>query len=765
MRRELAVAVLTLVVAACSAAPPTSTAGPTGSAAPESTGVPLTGPAIDVTPATVLLTEVGQTRTLAAAAQDGTKPQVAWTSSDPAVVSVDAAGVVTGNALGSAQVVAEAAGGRSAPVLVVVASLAPGVTAIPDEQIVGEPVDSNPGAPPAADNTYVITVSETAAQVGQLLVGTGERALAGRVVAAAPAGANTQLTMQLVPLNELMPGLSIEESIDLSNAPVSVPTEVGTLYDVTFAGNVFNFTPKPDFAARVWRDGAIAAVGGMYAQAVGTSALPPFTECETELSSLPISLAEAPSFSVEIEPRLDYQTTPAGGFGHWIVRATPTAEINAGFKFEASFEGKIACKAELFVFRIPVAGALSFFLGGLVPVGVGFELSGKVTLASFGLGTTVSTSATAELGLACVSGSCGVHRELGSFDLSAEHEVDAPNLSDIRLEPSLEIFAFAEADIGNPFLSSLRFEAVEVKAGGKLAADWAPRLVQILDSTYASSYSLSLEAGASVGPDLGEIAEMLGIELTWAELTISNDLAGSPTGTVRSDRASYADGEEGVVTVELAEENLTFLSAYNITSVMLVRYSGGTETVLNQVDATDGQRTFELDFFSEGPTNASELYAFIVTRIPPIDQLALEVGHATGAEPTPTPTPAAGPGWHGVFSSDGLNPPVEFDVEFEIQSNPSKISLFDEFPMPNFNAGQLPFVNVSGRLALEAFDDVVDGQFDFMNGPQMPPCGGQFRARGTWDREAGVIDLTLDGTDRCGFAYQNPRLVLTFTGE
>src|SRR6186997_3185732 len=105
--RRIAAIALGCVVVACSSAPPTPFGGePTLSSVPgtPSTATPaslppataaagtLSGPHVDVTPAAVLLTEVGASRRLTALAFDAAgNPcggSATWTSNDPATVAI-----------------------------------------------------------------------------------------------------------------------------------------------------------------------------------------------------------------------------------------------------------------------------------------------------------------------------------------------------------------------------------------------------------------------------------------------------------------------------------------------------------------------------------------------------------------------------------------------------------------------------------------------------------------------------------------------------
>ena len=160
----------------------------------------------------------GQTRQLAAQAYDAAgnpvSTTISWTSSRASQVAVDASGRLTSQVpAGSAQITAQAGGVASAPLLAYVATPASGVVLVDDASIVGQPVETDPTATPSLANTYQVTLSGIAPPaVGTLLLGRGDKSLAGKVTAVTTTGAQTVATLQLVPLPELFADLEIEET-------------------------------------------------------------------------------------------------------------------------------------------------------------------------------------------------------------------------------------------------------------------------------------------------------------------------------------------------------------------------------------------------------------------------------------------------------------------------------------------------------------------------------------------------------------------------
>ena len=592
---------------------------------------------VEIEQAAVLLTAQGATRQLTAIVKDGfgnrTGDAVTWASTRPDQVAVDATGLVRAVvANGSSQITASSRGVASAPLLVLATPAAPGATLVTDAQIVGAPVESDPNAPPSANNTYQVVLRGAGVPVvGSLLINTGLQPVAGKVVAVSVSGNDTLVTLGLTSLRELFPDLAIDEAIDLTQAPIAVAPALASAYDVQRTGNTFSFTPKPSAAAAFARPASPPT-------AVGTRALFPY-ECETSIG-LPIELSTPPIFSVTVNPTLDVLYTPANGLERFVVRAEPTVKIEGGISLTAAFEGKIECKVELFTFRIPVGGPLSMVIGGLVPVGVGFETGGKFTVATMGIGTKVEAKATTSIGVACpAGGSCAFVKQLGGVKVDATPTVDLPSIGDVRVEPSLSAFGFLKAAIGNPFFKSLRLDAFQAKLGGKFSASFAAATSQLADASYRSGYKISLDVGASVGTDLDGVAKLLGLSsITAIEVSIGTDLAQSPApaaiNAVTASRSAFSVGDAVTFTVNLDPATVNFfpgIGPYNVSQVVLVR--GQTSPmVVGTVAAVTGQTAFTIPFTSPGPGSAAEFSAFVITALLPQSVFALEIGRAVGPQ-------------------------------------------------------------------------------------------------------------------------------------
>lgn len=608
-----------------------------------------TGPVVvvDVNPGAAILTGVGETRQLQALAVDGSGRRVdggaiTWSSSHPDVVRVDSNGVLTAVAEGSTQVVAKSGGRASPPILVVVAQPAAGVTLVADDQVVLDVAPAELDAEPSFDNLLTVTLKGAAPAVGARLLGTGEREIAGEVVATAPDANGTRVTFKLVPLRELLPNLVVDEQFELVDADVHIPDDIARLYDVKRSGTSLTFTPKPNFEELVasgteptstWhgplRDGDLTAAIDPPSGTTAEVELGPF-QCEYTQSTLPIQLANAPAISIEVNPILDLDWAN-GSLRRFVVGGEAKASVAGGFKVTAAFEGKLTCGRDFYTITLPIGGALAYFIGGQVPVGGAFEFAGKVTLASLELGTKVEASAAFELGLDCPAAACAFKGTTRTSNPVVTPTIDGPSLGDLRVEPSFTASATVKLQLGSSVWSALRWKFVEAKIGAKFAPSWAPTRVQILDAAYKSDYKLTLEAGAGLNSDsLGDIAALFGLpSLAVAEVKSSLDLARSPVGSLSTDKARYQPGEAVTAKVTLDEEWLDFSWVYQVARIRVVHYANGVETEVGAQDATAGQKDFEISFAAPGTMAATELYAFVTTRFPPLDFFSLELDRKT----------------------------------------------------------------------------------------------------------------------------------------
>lgn len=579
----------------------------------------------------LLFTQAEQTRQLTARVLDAdgavVSRAVTWTASDPLDIAVDATGLaraVSGS--GSSQIMAEVDGVRSAPLLAVVTAVAPGTVLVDDAQVLRGPVETVPDAEPLFENTYTVILSGPPPALDSLLVGTGSVPVAGRVVNTEVVGEGVLVTLTLVPVSTLFPSLEINQVIDLSDVPVEIPPAIAEDFAVVREGDRLIFTSRPEPEP--------AAIAAKAAVPVGTRVVQ--NNCEVESPTFtgenpPITFAKPLVFDIAIKPSVDLLFTSSRGFERLVVNAEPTFNLEAEPKLVLALDGKIGCKFELFLIPIPVGGPIALVLGGVIPVGVGAELAGKLTVAEASVAVKTTVRNTIAAGLDCASG-CGLVQSFGEFDVSSEVTVNAPGLEDQRFEPAFELFGYAEAAIGNRFLKSLRFTAVEAKAGAKLSGNFALKIAQILAKDYRSSYDLKLAAGIKPGKDIASALKMLGHSALGEDgLSIDTTLATSPAGSLTADRASFRPGDDLNFTVSLDPQKATFLGKFNVGEVLIVHQRSDTNvSIVGRRPGVPGQHVYDFAFTATESGTADQFFAFVITELAPLELLALELGQAQG---------------------------------------------------------------------------------------------------------------------------------------
>ena len=614
---------------------------------------------IEIAPNTVLLTQTGQTKPLNATVRDAggntvTAP-LTWESSNPQAVSVNAQGVLTAVGSGSSQITARTGEVRSAPLLAVRTDVPAGAVLLQDSQIVGEPEATDPTAPPNPANTYRVRLTGVAApQVGALLLNTESKIVGGRVQSVQTVGGDYVVTLERVPARQMFPRLQLRELFDLSQAEVVFPADLQSSYTIARDGNTYTFAPIPGRVELNPSSAKPATASGDRLQKAAASSdfkIGPF-KCKSTLDgaagagSEVLALSSPPVFSASFKPSVDVIYTEANGLERFVLVAEPAFSGTVGLQAVVAFEGKITCEVELLSIRLPIGGPIALIIGGQLPVGMGVELGGKLTVANFGVSATASVSTALRLGLGCPDGTnCAVVTEVDPLKTAFTPQMDLPLLvEDIRLEPSLSIYGYIKASIGNPFLRALRFDAFKATVGPSLKGSFAPKSAQMFDPAYQSSYKLVGEIKAGADTNFIDLAAFLGLNNIAANaLELSADIASTPAGTVTANKVNAVLGETVEFTVKLDPTKIDFLPVvgpYNVKRVVLVRdisavpLLGAVSKEVASVDAVRGQTEFKLSFTpasaaEAGPTD--KFYAFVVTTLLPTDLFALELGRAQEA--------------------------------------------------------------------------------------------------------------------------------------
>lgn len=602
---------------------------------------------IEINPPGLLLASIGDSRTLQAIAYDQygdvMDVELDWSSSNQEQVTVENGTVSAATAIGSSQIVASAGSVHSTPVVVVVAELVPEAVLVSDAQIVGEieAVDDTQAFGPGY--RYTVRLQDVLPpEVGSVLVASEGAPVVGRVVAVA----GDEVTLEVIPLDEVVTGLELDDQLlDLTRAPLQFPPEVEEAFDIQTAADgttTLSLKPGVTLSSRARSVGGLAEIAPQATQAFD---LGPFS-CEAE-GVLSIDVIKA-KFTFSSNLSLDAAWNDS--LRKLVVGGQPTVSYDLRPVLSAALTGKVDCRATLAEFKIPLPGFLGFFLGGIVPLGVGFELGGALPLPAVGVDVQGSISATVAAGFVCpAGGECSFPRsfEMGGTPPKVTPVIpDAPPGVKLDLEANAYAFAGLEAGITSQKLikalgtvitsvKNYRIQLLVAKGGLKLSAKLASEVTQAQDDTYAAEYGINFEATIAAGKSVQAFFDLVKLNAFSLSFELANvPLASSPKLLSMSlDHDSFEAGDEVAFTVNLDPQFLTFLGSHNVDAVRIYRESGGTLVLVNETNAAPGQQSVVVPWVASlDSEEGMRFVAFVQTSFFPA--LRLELGAVTiGAAP------------------------------------------------------------------------------------------------------------------------------------
>lgn len=582
---------------------------------------------VEVSPTALLLTKAGESQTLSAKVFDDQGKEltsaVVWSTSNPAAASVDANGKVTAiSSLGSAQITATA-GGVKGSIVVVMAQPVAGAVLIRDAQIVGEPQPLNPSAAFGVGFEYrVVLQGVSAPSVGSILLSSGEKPVAGRVVAVN----GSSVTLEVVPIDAVFAQLNINETINLAEAPVITPSAVAQNFDTQ---------RLPDGRIRLIQKAGRVLNSQAEVSSQAEFGAGPF-QCKTEGNLVQIQLAKS---ELAFSPNLKLETVWSDAQKKIVVKGQPTVSLEVTPILSASLNAKVTCKLTLAEVQVPFPGPVGIFLGAVIPFGAGFELEGKAPVAQVGAKFKTEVGADFQMGFACTAVGCGKVESLKPI-LSGDATPIIPSLQANRIEASFFAFFFADLEAGARLasLSKFRIGAIESAAGLKLEAKLASEETQVGDAAYASTYKLAFEAVIGAGDEFESFLKMLKVTVAKLELKLTQDIAFSPTATATADKAEFREADVVKFKVRLDPVKAEFpVVGYNVESVRIYRKSrqpdGSVVLVLvAQGNASLKQTEFDLSWAATlTGTVKDNFVVFVQTRLLP--DLRLELGDV-GAPPS-----------------------------------------------------------------------------------------------------------------------------------
>lgn len=514
---------------------------------------PLTSGSVVVTQAAVLLTGVGQSRTLSASTlNDAGAPVSAaltWTSSAPDRVAIDANGRLEARAIGSAQVFASSGSYRSQPVFVVVAEPQAGALLVSDAQVVsvGPPLGLAPGEVPGAGTQYEVRLTGVATppSPGTVVLASGNAPVSGKVAATRVESGVLVVTLAMAPLPELLARYDINWSIDLNAFP-AVLAAGGAGGAARARTQVAPFVMPPGPSADI---------------------INPFTALDCEASLAPVLLDRKVQLTPTADLRLDFEETP--GHSKRVLVGTEklvgmvSVKLNAGFKFS----GK--CTAQVLI-RIPIGGPLAVGVMPGVRFGIGAGLEGQLLVTAGELSVTGEVGVSHSIGWECGGAtlSCtSIEQTTPVNEFKPKFEVFNP-VTGMRVEVSGQFYVLVGLDavFGTVYSAGV----LEARIGPVQSVDLGFEEDQAINPSYASKYDLKLEAVIEPASGLQQVLSLIspGVGLTF-QTKFSQPISESPKGVLNVSQHRVGLGGGTVdMTVNLSNTDY-FLLGYNVERVEL----------------------------------------------------------------------------------------------------------------------------------------------------------------------------------------------------
>jgi len=579
-----------------------------------------------IAPQSVLMTDPQQSKVLRATAYDAdgnvlTKT-IKWTSTHSDIVAVSSDGNASAQGLiGSTTITAEAEGVKSAQLMILVTELVGGAITVDDKQVVGDIVAVDPNDQPGIGYQYKVKLKNfPLPSNGDIIVGNGDIPIAGQVINSESNGTVTEVTLEVVPVDQVFSQLEIHEDFDLTKVDMQIDDTLASYYTMQ----------KQSDGSYLWtlkdQNGSPASQLHSSPSMQSSSFQRGPLECSYEGSGvfpLNLSLPFTHQLTHNLHTALDFSM----GASH--MKAFVYGELGTEFKISPTFNtaitAKANCEVNLATLPIPIGGAISYFFGLQVPLGVGIEIGGQLELAQLAFEAVSKTDYDVAFGLDCSSGTCiGLHSmQNTNSTFTTNWILPSSNLADnLRLKPEISGYGFSKLEFHAIGLED-DLELVGAKGGLSNGADLALIPAQCFDNNYTSDYKLSLFASVASGDDVNEfISLFVPGGFAGFEYKLSTDLATSPKVLdAKASKNQYYYGDTVTFTIELdpATIDYSFLG-YNVDKISIYKRvpDGQGGYVYNwffDIPAVDGQTKFEREWvFTQDGTVKDNYYAFIETK-------------------------------------------------------------------------------------------------------------------------------------------------------
>lgn len=553
---------------------------------------------------------------------------LSWSSSDNLVVTVDQGGILTSQvAAGSATVTAAADGVKSRPVMVIAALPALNTMLVTDDETVGEPVLVNATEEYGLGVLYTVSLTDVPVpSVGTTLLASEDKAVGGRVVEAVEETDGTvTVTLELVGLDELFTELVIDQTVELTNEDIVIPSAVFADFDVEqVADGTYSFTYVSEAAAAAKDPTSTLEKSSPedIREEKGFSSL----SCTIQ-AGFPLTIA---GLKVSFKPKLLFQTNYDSNSGYLKLAAKGSVIANGtvDIGLNQAIDAKFDFNADFLEIIIPTGGPISLFLTGKIPIGAGFSVGGKITYTDMTIEYKGKVEPSLELGIVCPGGPAPCEY---LTDLSADVNFD-PGVKFISqpaptfdIQPSLQLYLTGRLSVGPPWLPGVSFDFLELKAGPTESFNLDTVYDQIKQSTFAN-YVLALDTSIGLAADSATVLRLLKVNAVQLGVQVLNvPLYSSPTAqSFTANDSSPAKGDVLSFQLDLQDTlyPLPLTPAYNVDSVRLWRIEDAANpapVLIGNALAGPSQSIFNIPWTVVSSNGAlypgGDIYAFVDTKL------------------------------------------------------------------------------------------------------------------------------------------------------
>ncbi|MCR4342237.1 MAG: hypothetical protein NUW01_20365, partial [Gemmatimonadaceae bacterium] len=274
------------------------------------------------------------------------------------------------------------------------------------------------------------------------------------------------------PIDELFVAISVNEQIPLDAAPAEVSPSVAQAFRVDrLPGGNLRYT------SRNRRMVPTNVRASLQDEEPGLNEfefqLGPF-KCEAKVEgglSFPVILD---AFSFEVNSSLTYDVVITGLNAYRAVaHGDITTTMSSDVLINAAVTGSAECKYKVKEVQVRAPGWLGLFVGGQIPLEVGFALDAKAELAGIGYDAFFQSTMTAAFGFDCTGG-CHAVGDLTSKNAGGFFKPRLPaSFNELRTELAASLFGLATLKIGNPFEEDLQFKVLALRVGLEQKAELA----------------------------------------------------------------------------------------------------------------------------------------------------------------------------------------------------------------------------------------------------------------------------------------------------